>query len=106
MTARLDPERALVHLRELSPDIREGVVLDADGNRVAGSVALAGPAAELVTRTTAAEVEVVTDRGAVFAVRSARAAIAVVTARAALASITLFDLRVVLSRLDLPGGAA
>jgi hypothetical protein len=106
MTSRLDPERALIHLRELSSDIREGVVLDSQGHRLAGSVALAGPARELVMRTAAAEIEVVTDRGAVFAVRSARAAIAVVTARLALASITLFDLRVVLGQLDLPEAAA
>lgn len=106
MTTRLDPERALVHLRELSSDIREGVVLDSAGRRLAGSVALAAPAAEILTRADASEVEIVTDRGTVFAVRARHASVVVVASRLALASSTLYDLRVVLSQVDVPEAAA
>jgi hypothetical protein len=102
MTATLSPAAALAHLAELSPDVREGIVLDAGGTRLAGSAALAGPAAELLDQAGAPEIEVVTDRGAVFVAADGEHAIAVVAARAALPSLMFCDLRAVLGRLGGP----
>lgn len=85
----------------MSPEVRDGVVLGADGRRLAGSRALAGPARELLARAgDAAEVEVGTRRGTVYAARSGRRAIAVVAARSALSSVMLYDLRMTLRDLD------
>lgn len=100
MTAALTPDSALAHLAELSPDVREGIVLDAGGRRLAGSAALAGPAAELLEQAGAPEVEVVTTRGAVFMARGGGHAIAVVASRSALPSLMFFDLRAVLAQLE------
>ena len=81
-------------------DVREGVLLDARGRRLAGSAVLAASAHELLEQAQAPEVEVVTGRGSVFALRSARHEIAVVTQRSALASLMLYDLRMALSELE------
>lgn len=48
MTASLTPALALAYLRELSTDIRAAVVLDAQGEPLAGDAALAVPALELL----------------------------------------------------------
>jgi hypothetical protein len=98
----VSPERALDRLLTMSPEIRDGVVLGADGRRLAGSRTLAAPARELLSQAgdDAAEVEVGTRRGTVFAARADRRAIAVVTARSALSSVMLYDLRMTLRELD------
>ena len=100
MTAALTPERALEHLLELSPDIRDGVVMDPEGRRLAGRRSLAGPARELLAATDAPEIEVGAGRGAVFASRSPRGAIVVVADRSTLPALLLYDLRVVLSQME------
>ena len=100
MTGALTPERALDHLLELSADFRDAVVLSADGARLAGNPVLAGPARELLEATDAPEVEVGTGRGGVYAVRCGDAAIVAVTQRSALPALVLYDLRVVLGRLE------
>jgi hypothetical protein len=95
------PERALDHLRTIAPEVRDGIVLGADGRRLAGSPALAAPARRLLAAAGAAgEVEVATGRGTVYAARSGRRAVAVVADRSALSSLMLFDLRVTLERLE------
>lgn len=97
----MTPERALDELRTMSLEVRDGVVLGADGRRLAGSRALAAPARELFAQAgDAAEIEVATGRGTVFAARSGRRAIAVVAARSALASTLLYDLRMTLRALE------
>ncbi len=48
MTAALSPELAIAYVRELSADVRDAVVLDATGARLAGPVALEGPARTLL----------------------------------------------------------
>ena len=91
----MSPERSLAHLRSISSEIRDAVVLDPAGRRLAGSRTLAGPAAELLRQAgDATEVEVGTGRGTVFAVRADRAAIAVVAERSSLSSVMRYDLRV------------
>lgn len=102
MTAALTPERALQHLLELSPDIRDGVVMDKEGRRLAGRRSLAGPARELLAACDAPEVEVGAGRGAVFASRSDRGAMVVVADRSTLPALILYDLRVVLERMEAP----
>ena len=97
----MSPEEALDQLRTMSPEVRDGVVLGADGRRLAGSRTLAAPARELLERAgEASEVEVATGRGSVYAARSGRRTIAVVASRSALASVMLYDLRMTLRDLD------
>jgi hypothetical protein len=97
----MSPERALDDLRTMSLEVRDGVVLGADGRRLAGNRALAAPVRELFAQAeNAAEVEVATGRGTVYAARSGRRAIAVVAARSALSSVMLYDLRMTLRALE------
>ena len=102
MTAEpaLTPPLALDYLRELSADIRSGVVLAPDGSLLAGPEALAEPARDLFEAAgDAAELHVSTADGAVYAARSDRHAIAVVCGRFALPSLIRYDLRLVLADL-------
>lgn len=101
----LTPPLALDYLRELSADIRTGVVLGADGELLGGPEALAGPARDLFAHAgeRAAELHIVTREGDVFAARSDRHAIAVVCGRFALPSLIRYDLKLVLA--DLEGAA-
>jgi hypothetical protein len=101
VTPALTPHLAIAHLRELSTDIRAGVVLAADGSRLAGSETLAAAARELLAAAgDATGVEVVTAGAAVFAARSARRAVVVVCGRLALPALVRYDLRAVLADLD------
>jgi hypothetical protein len=105
MTAEpaLTPSLALDYLRELSADVRSGVILAIDGEHLAGPEALVEPARDLLKAAgEAAEIHVSTADGAVYAARSDRHAIAVVCGRFALPSLIRYDLRLVLS--DLGGG--
>jgi hypothetical protein len=96
----LTPSLALDYLRELSADIRAGVVLDPAGALLAGPEALAVPARELLAAAgDAREVHVATADGAVFAARSEGHALVVVCGRLALPSLVRYDLRLVLGDL-------
>jgi len=99
--AALTPALALNYLRELSADIRTGVIVGADGALLAGSDALAGPARDLFEGAgDAEEIHVVTRDGDVFAARSGHHAIAVVCGRFGLPSLIRYDLKLVLADLD------
>jgi hypothetical protein len=99
----LTPQLALDYLRELSADIRAGVVLDPEGALLAGPEAMAEPARDLLKAGgDARELQVTTADGGVYAARSERHAIAVVCGRFALPSLIRYDLRLVLA--DLTGG--
>ena len=100
MTTSLTPELALARLGEFQRSVREAVVLDGDGRRLAGSPAVAEPARQLLSHTDAAEIEVGTGRGVVYAARTPHHAIAAVSTRGALPSLMLFDLRMLLAELD------
>jgi hypothetical protein len=110
----LTPQLALDYLRELSADIRAGVVLDPGGALLAGPENLAEPARDLLKAAgDATELQVTTADGSVYAARSERHTIAVVTGRFALPSLIRYDLRLVLGdlagragRADGPGEAA
>jgi hypothetical protein len=110
MTPALTPALALDYLRELSADIRAGVVLGADGELLAGSADLADAARDLLAAgDDAVDLHVVTADGAVFAARDHRHAIVVTCGRFALPSLARYDLRVVLADLagdGRPGAAA
>jgi hypothetical protein len=100
MPPALTPALALDYLRELSADIRAGVVLGADGDLLAGSDELAGPARDLLAAAEdATDVHVTTGDGAVFAARDGRHAIVVACGRFALPSLARYDLRMVLADL-------
>ena len=100
MTPALTPELALDYLRELSADVRAGVVLSADGTLLAGPPELAAPARELLSAAPGADaVEVTAAGGTVFAARSDRHAIALVCGRHALPELARHDLAMVLGDL-------
>jgi hypothetical protein len=105
MTAEpvLTPPLALDYLRELSADIRSGVVLDADGNLLAGPEELGEAARDLMQAAGGAEeIHVSLADGGIFAARSDKHALVVVCGRLALPSLIRYDLRLVLA--DLGGG--
>ncbi len=96
----LTPQLALDYLRELSADIRAGVVLDPAGKLLAGPEDLADPARDLIAGAgEAAEIHVTTAEGNVFAARDERHSIAVVCGHFALPSLIRYDLRLVLGDL-------
>jgi hypothetical protein len=103
----LTPALALDYLRELSADIRAGVVLGPDGALLAGPEPLAAAARDLLAAAgDAEEAQVSTADGAVFASRSDRHAIVVVCGRFALPSLLRHDLRRVLADLRAVPGVA
>jgi hypothetical protein len=96
----LTPQLALDYLRELSADIRSGVVLDPNGALLAGPEHLADAARDLLGGAPGAEeLHVSTADGAVFAARSSQHALVVVCGRLALPSLIRYDLRLVLADL-------
>lgn len=105
MTAALTPELALEYLAQLSTDIRASVVLEAEGERLAGDPALAEAARGLLAAARADQAEVQTSRGAVYAARSSSFAVAVVTGRFALPALVRYDVGRVLIDLE-PAAAA
>src|SRR5688500_17861780 len=97
----MSPERALDRLLAMAVDARDGVVLGADGRRLAGSRTLAAPTRELLAVAgDVAEVEVATGRGTVYAARGERRAIAVIATRAALSSAMRYDVHMTLRELE------
>jgi hypothetical protein len=96
----LTPTLALDYLRELSADIRAGVVLDPSGKLLAGPEELADAARDLIAAAGAArEIHVANADGTVFAARSDRHTVVVVCGRLALPSLIRYDLRRVLADL-------
>ena len=92
MTAALTPELALAYVRELSTDVRDGAVLDAQGRLLAGAAHLArllpGGGAEAG------------DAGCILMERGARHAIVVECGPFALPEVIRTDLRAALASLD------
>jgi hypothetical protein len=100
MTAALTPALALDYVRELSADVRTGVVLDAAGELLAGPPVLAGPArALLAAGGRADELEAVSGDWVVCAVRTREHAAIVVCGRFAIAAIVRQDLRAAVAAL-------
>ena len=96
----LTPKLALGYLRELSADIRAGVVLDPAGALLAGPDGLAEAARDLLAAAgDAREAHVTTTDGAVFTARSPSHTVVVVTGRFALPSLIRYDLKLVLGDL-------
>jgi predicted regulator of Ras-like GTPase activity (Roadblock/LC7/MglB family) len=100
--APADAEAALSFLTEMSPDLRGGAILTADGTVLAASseaVEWATEAVALLSLADAAgegpveQLHVATQAGEVFALRAEGFAAVVVTERFALASLTFFDMR-------------
>lgn len=110
MPAALTPELALSYVRELSADVRDGVVLDSSGTRVAGSAGLVAQAHALLgPPETSPELggsdslkTAVADDRRLFGMRSAKHSIVVLTGRHAMPAVVRLDLAAVLSRLDSP----
>jgi predicted regulator of Ras-like GTPase activity (Roadblock/LC7/MglB family) len=103
--------RALEHLYEVSPDMRGGAILDANGSVLAASTEVeswAEPAKRLLAAAdstdggAADQVHVATEDGEVFAVRAAGLVALAVTERFALASLMSFDMRAALRDLAAP----
>ncbi|MGB2710938.1 MAG: hypothetical protein WBC33_05420 [Conexibacter sp.] len=102
MTAgSLTPTLALAYLRELSPDVRAALVLDADGAPLAGEERLAERAREALSGTAPERARIVRSGSETLLVaRSSRGgAIAVVTGSDALLALIEHDLVTVLGEL-------
>jgi len=109
-----DAEAALSFLTEMSPDLRGGAIMTADGTVLAASSEAAEWATEAVGLLRVADaagaepveqVHVATQAGEVFALRADGFAAVAVTERFALASLTFFDMRSAL-RVLAGGGEA
>jgi hypothetical protein len=97
----LTPALALDYVRELSADVRDGIVLGARGDVLAGPAHLAAAAQALLAAAgDAAEVEAATPDGVICAVRGAGCAAVVVCGRFALAGVVRQDLRVALGAVE------
>ncbi|MDA0168702.1 hypothetical protein OJ998_06355 [Solirubrobacter taibaiensis] len=95
----LTPDVALAYVRELSADVRAGIVLDSRGNTLAGAPGLHAAATRLLAaRPHARELHGVGENGSqVFVIRDDERAIVVVTGRHALPRVIRRDMRTVLS---------
>jgi predicted regulator of Ras-like GTPase activity (Roadblock/LC7/MglB family) len=101
-------EAALAFLTEMSPDLRGGAILTADGTMLAASGEAGGWAEEAVGLLRVADAagdgpveqaHVATQAGEVFALRAHGLAAVVVTERFTLSSLTFFDMRSALREL-------
>jgi predicted regulator of Ras-like GTPase activity (Roadblock/LC7/MglB family) len=106
--APADAEAALSFLTEMSPDLRGGAILTADGTVLAASseaVEWATEAVALLSLADAAgeepveQIHVATQAGEVFALRAYGFAAVAVTERFTLTSLTFFDMRSALREL-------
>jgi hypothetical protein len=105
----LTPALALDYVRELSADVRAGLVLDGEGGLLAGPPELAGAARTLLEAGGgAAELEVARADGVVCAVRSPERAALAVCGRFAIAAVVRQDLRAAIAALEgrSPGSGA
>jgi predicted regulator of Ras-like GTPase activity (Roadblock/LC7/MglB family) len=98
-------ESALAYLTEMSPDLRGGAILGADGgvlaatdspNRWREDAAALLELADRAGKEPVEQVHIATEQGEVFALRCAGLAAMVVSERFALASLMFFDMRSVL----------
>lgn len=112
--APADAEAALSFLTEMSPDLRGGAILSADGTVLAASGDAADWATEAVHLLRVADaageepveqVHIATQAGEVFALRLAGLVAVAVTERFALASLTFFDMRSALREMVKGGDA-
>jgi predicted regulator of Ras-like GTPase activity (Roadblock/LC7/MglB family) len=106
--APADAEAALSFLTEMSPDLRGGAILTADGTVLAASSEAAEWATEAVGLLSLADaaaeepveqIHVATQAGEVFALRNEGFAAVVVTDRFPLSSLVFFDMRSALREL-------
>ncbi len=99
---------ALAYLTEMSPDLRGGAILDAEGDVLAASgrperwrddVAALLAAADKAGEEQVEQLHIAGEQGEVFAVRQAGLVALAVTDRFALSSLLLFDMRAILRDL-------
>jgi predicted regulator of Ras-like GTPase activity (Roadblock/LC7/MglB family) len=105
-------EGALAYLAEMSPDLRGGAILDAEGSVLAASdqpsrwcedAAALLDVADRAGEEPVEQVHIATEQGEVFALRHAGLTAIAVTDRFALASLLFFDMRSVLRDLAAGG---
>jgi hypothetical protein len=104
-SAGLSPDLALAYVRELSADVRAGVVLSAAGERLAGDEALGAPARALLAAADAGapDIAVRTASGVVIAARAqGGAAIVVACGPHAIEAVTALDARTAIDAMDSP----
>jgi hypothetical protein len=100
MEASLTPELAVAYLRELSLDVLASVVLDGSGGYLAGSLALAGPAAALLAAPEAGEgLAIRTPAGWVVGARAETVGVVVAAGPLALAGLLRHDVAEVVGLL-------
>jgi predicted regulator of Ras-like GTPase activity (Roadblock/LC7/MglB family) len=103
---------ALAYLTEMSPDLRGGAILGADGvvlaatdspNRWREDAAVLLEAADRAGAEPVEQIHIATEQGEVFALRHAGLAAVAVSERFALASLMFFDMRSILRDLAAGG---
>jgi predicted regulator of Ras-like GTPase activity (Roadblock/LC7/MglB family) len=111
-TGREGATGALAYLTEMSPDLRGGAILDAEGTVLAASdhpkrwgedVAALLDAADRAEAEPIEQLHIATEQGEVFALRHAGLTAVAVAERLALASLLFFDMRSVLRDLAAGG---
>jgi hypothetical protein len=106
MSPSLTPALALEYLRELSADLRGGVVVGAAGECLAGDLALHAPALALLAAVPGApEAAGRTPAGAAFLARGGSLAVVLAAGPQVMGALTRHDLRLVLGDLGAPVAA-
>jgi hypothetical protein len=100
MPPALTPALALEYVRELSADVRAGLVLDAAGDLLAGPPPLADLGRALLAAGDARELEAATADGVVCAVRTTGHAAVAICGRFAIPGVVRQDLRAALAALE------
>lgn len=103
MEPTLTPVLALRYLRELSTDVRAGVVLDASGAHLAGAPGMADAARRLAEACTGARAaEVRTADGSAFVTVSAAHSLVILAGPLALTGLVFHDMAAVMALLTGP----
>jgi len=100
MPPALTPVLALEYVRELSADVRAGLVLDAAGDLLAGPSPLAELGRSFLAAGDASELEAATADGVVCAVRTSGHAAIAICGRFAIPGVVRQDLRAALAALE------
>ncbi len=99
MEPTLTPHLALAYLRELSTDVRGGIVLDREWRRLAGDPEIESGARALLAAGATTWLEVRAAAGWVFAARSPEGALVLVAGPHALPGLVRHDVDVVMAML-------
>jgi predicted regulator of Ras-like GTPase activity (Roadblock/LC7/MglB family) len=110
MLARMDADQAIADLTEISPQVKEVVIVASDGSVSGANVgaeraeAIAGAAAKLLAAAGdgVAQLEAATGRGSVFVVREGDRVVAATTTPEPTVGLVFYDLKTCVRSIDEP----